>query len=152
MTRYRVAGLACGLMIAMLGGAVALAETMDLAGIHCLFADKAVNPEKSVTYKEGKVYFCCDNCVGKFKESPEKFASKGNMQLVATKQYEQKSCPLSGGPLNPDTKLKVADAEVAFCCNNCKGKVSAAEPAEQLELVFADKAFEKAGFAKTETK
>ncbi len=152
MTKYRLAALAFSLVVAMTGGAVALAETLDLTGIHCLFADKAVNPEKSVAYKDGKVYFCCGNCAGKFQESPEKFASKGNMQLVATKQYEQKSCPLSGGPLNPDTKLKVGDAEVTFCCNNCKGKVSAAEPAEQLELVFADKAFEKAGFAKAEAK
>ncbi len=153
MTKYRIASFVCVAMLAVMGGMVALADTVDLSGINCLIAPKAANPEKSAEYKEGKVYFCCGNCAGKYKEAPEKFATKANMQLVATKQYVQKSCPLSGGPLNPDTKLKVGDAEVAFCCNNCKGKVAGTEAAaDQLELVFSDKAFEKAGFAKAEAK
>ncbi len=145
MTKFRLAALACSLVIATTGSVVALAETLDLTGIHCLFADKAVNPEKSADYKDGKVYFCCGNCLGKFKESPEEVCIQRHMQLVATKQYVQKSCPLSGGPLNPDTKLKVGDADVTFCCNNCKGKVAGAEPAEQLEMGFSDKAFEESG-------
>ena len=49
--------------------------------------------------------------------------------------------------MNASTKIKVQGAEVAFCCNNCKGKASKAKGADQLALVFSDAAFKKAGFA-----
>ena len=78
----------------------------------------------------------------------QKFATKANAQLVSTKQYKQKGCPISGGKLNADTAIKVAGVKVAFCCNNCKGKVAGEkDEAKQLELVFAEKAFAK-GFKK----
>ena len=68
--------------------------------------------------------------------------------LVATKQFEQKACPFSGGDVNPDTAVKLAGVSVGFCCNNCKGKVEGAEDdAAKLKLVFTNKAFEK-GFKK----
>jgi len=54
--------------------------------------------------------------------------------------------PLTGGKLNPDTAITVAGAKVCFCCEKCQGKVKDAKDAEAAELVFSDKAFEKAGF------
>ena len=33
-------------------------------------------------------------------------------------------------------ELAVGDAEVTFCCNNCKGKVEKASDEEKLTLVF----------------
>ncbi len=129
-----------------------MAAEVKLDGISCIVAPKPASAGKSADYKDGKVYFCCGNCAGKFAAAPEKFATKANMQLVATAQYEQKSCPLSGGELNPSTKIKVGEAEVAFCCEKCQGKVEAAKAEEQLEMVFGEKAFEKAGFAKPEAK
>ena len=123
-----------------------------LKGVKCLFADKDVNPEKSAEWKEGKVYFCCGNCQGKFskmsKEDKEKVAAKANAQLVASKQYVQKACPFSGGELNAETKIKVGAAEVAFCCNNCKGKAEKMEGDEQVEALFGEKAFKAAKFEK----
>lgn len=137
--------------IALVAGATVWAadETAPkLDKVQCVVAKKQADPERSVEYKEGKVYFCCAGCAGKFTKDVEKFAKKANMQLVATKQYEQKKCPLSGGDLNPETALKVGDAKVAFCCNNCKGKVDAADEEQQLVMVFSEEAFKKAGFAK----
>jgi YHS domain-containing protein len=138
------------LSIALIAGVTVWADEVKLEGIKCIVAPKAAMAEKSATFKDGKVYFCCGGCAGKFAATPEKFNTNANMQLVATKQYEQKACPFSGGDLNPETMIKVGDAEVSFCCNNCKGKVEAAEPAEQVKMVFEEKAFEKAGFAKVE--
>ena len=86
---------------------------------------------------------------GKFAKNTKKYSTKANHQLVATKQYEQKKCPLSGGDLNPETAIKVAGTDVCFCCNNCKGKVEAAEGDAQLAMVYSDKAFAKA-FKKVE--
>lgn len=134
--------------VLVVAGMTAWADEAKLEGVKCVVAKRAAKADQSVDYKEGKVYFCCGNCPKAFAENPEKFTANANQQLVATGQYEQKKCPLSGGPLNPETEIKVGDAKVSFCCNNCQGKVKAADEKQQLELVFAEKPFEKAGFAK----
>ena len=133
------------LAVLLVAGATVVSADVDLEGVKCVVAPKAANEGKSADYRDGKVYFCCGNCAGKFTADSKKFAVKANHQLVATKQYEQKACPISGNPLDPDTAVKVAGVSVAFCCNNCKGKVESAEnDAAKLKLVFANKAFEKA--------
>jgi YHS domain-containing protein len=118
-----------------------------LAGVKCPVSGKKINPEAKVEYKEGHVYFCCEGCPAAFKEDTAKFATKANHQLVATGQYTEKVCPITGNKLNAETAIDLGGAKVAFCCNNCKGKVEKAEGDAKLELVFSDKAFEK-GFEK----
>ncbi len=134
----------------------ALAEGVSLEGVKCIIAPKDAKETSSAEWKEGKVFFCCGNCKGKFekmtKEEKEKISTKSNAQLVATKQYEQKACPLSGGDLNKDATTKVNGVTVAFCCNNCKGKVEKMEDNEKMEAVFSEKAFKAAGFTKVEEK
>lgn len=133
------------LAVMLVAAATVIAAEVDLKEAKCIVAGRPVNPDKSADYKEGKVYFCCGGCAGKFTEDKEKFAAKANHQLVATKQYEQKGCPLSGGEVNPDTKVKLAGTEFGFCCNNCKGAFEGkADDAAKLEMVFSNKAFEKA--------
>jgi hypothetical protein len=105
---------------------------------------KAAKEDKSAEYRGAKVYFCCGGCPDAFKKDTAKYAVRANMQLVQTSQAKQEKCPLSGEALNADTKIKVGDAEVAFCCNNCKGKVEKATGDDQLALVYSDKAFDKA--------
>ncbi|WP_230252386.1 hypothetical protein [Rhodopirellula halodulae] len=122
-------------------------EQVKLDDVQCVIASRDAQESKSADYKEGKVYFCCGGCAGKFAKTPEKFSVQANRQLVQTKQYEQKGCPFSGGEVNPETTLTVAGAKVAFCCNGCKGKVEGTEKDKQAELVFNDKAFSK-GFEK----
>jgi hypothetical protein len=140
----------------VLGLSFAFAEGVSLEGVKCIIAPRAAKEANSAEWKEGKVFFCCGNCQGKFekmsKEEKEKMAAKSNSQLVATKQYEQKACPISGGKLNENATTEVAGVKVAFCCNNCKGKVDGLEGDEQLDSVFGEKAFEKAKFAKVESK
>jgi len=112
----------------------------------CPVSGKNCNPEKHADFAGGKVYFCCDNCAGAFKGDSAKFAAKAHHQLVSTGQLKQKACPLSGGAIKPETKVAIGDAEVAFCCNNCKGKVEKASDDDKLKLVFGDisKGFEPA--------
>lgn len=126
----------------------AWAADLKLEGIQCVIAPRPVDATKSADYKDGKVFFCCNGCSGKFAQDQKKFATAANQQLVATKQYQQHKCPISGGKLTDGTELKIGQNEVKFCCNNCKGKVAGVEEKEQAELVFGEKAFEKAGFAK----
>lgn len=104
---------------------------------------KAAKEDKSAEYRGAKVYFCCGGCPEAFAKDTKKFAARANMQLVQTGQAKEVKCPFSGGDLNPDTKVKIGDAEVAFCCNNCKGKAEKATGEDQIELVYGDKAFDK---------
>jgi YHS domain-containing protein len=136
--------------IGFLFGASVIAE-VELKGVNCVVAPKAATLDKSAKYKEGQVYFCCGNCQGKFNSEPAKFATKANHQLVASKQYEQKNCPLTGKAVDAAQKTKVGEVEVAFCCGNCKGAVEKQEGDKKLEMVFADKAFDK-NFAKVTKK
>jgi YHS domain-containing protein len=107
----------------------------------CPVSGKEAVDSASVDYKGGKVYFCCPGCPDEFKANTAKYAVKANHQLVGTKQAVEMKCPLTGRPLNKETAIDVQGVKVAFCCNNCKGKVAAAKGEEQLKLVFADKPF-----------
>lgn len=135
-----------------IGASMVVAGTaVSLEGVKCLMvAKKDANKDKFSKWKEGKVFFCCDGCRGKFekldKEGKEKIATKANHQLVATKQYEQKGCPFSGGEIDESTKIEVAGASIAFCCTNCKGKAEKMEKDKQLEALFGEKAFKTAKF------
>ncbi|MCA9030710.1 MAG: hypothetical protein KDA66_07880 [Planctomycetaceae bacterium] len=127
--------------------ATLVAADVDLSKVKCVVNPKAgAKAEKSADYRGGHVYFCCDNCKRKFTTDSKPFAVPANAQLVATKQFKQKACPLSGGKLDPATAIEVGGVKVCFCCNNCKGKVAGTEGDAQTALVFADAAFEK-GFA-----
>ncbi|MEZ6137231.1 MAG: hypothetical protein R3C53_20265 [Pirellulaceae bacterium] len=138
-------------MVALTASLSIAASGVSLEGVKCLIAaSKDAKEDKASEWKEGDVFFCCDNCKSKFekmtKGEKEELAPKANAQLVATKQYEQKACPFTGGKLNSETKIKVAGAEVAFCCNNCKGKAEKMKEDEQVKEIFGEKAFKNAKF------
>lgn len=120
---------------------VAYAADVNLEKVKCPLSGGPVKADKTVDYKGGKVYFCCEKCPANF--NAEKHGTKANHQLVQTGQAKQKACPFSGEKVDASTKVKVAEVEVAFCCNMCKGKVTAAKPEEALEMVFKTAAFDK---------
>jgi hypothetical protein len=121
------------------------AEEVKLEGVKCIVNAKAnAKAANARDYKDGKVYFCCMNCPKAFDKDAAKFSTKANHQLVATGQAKQEKCPFSGEAVNADTAITVEGAKIAFCCEMCQGKAKASD--EQVELLFNDKAFEKAGF------
>jgi YHS domain-containing protein len=90
-------------------------------------------------FEGGKVHFCCDDCPAEFKKDSTKFAANARHQLLATGQIEQVACPLTGRKINPEKTADVAGLTVAFCCENCQGKVAKTEKAEEkIALVFKD--------------
>ena len=120
------------------------AEDIKLDGVKCVIMAKAsAKADKYVEYKGGKVFFCCGNCVKKFKADNAKFATMANHQLVQTGQFKQVKCPLTGRDVNDNNKVKVGSVTVGVCCGGCEGKVKKAEGKAQVELVFGDKAFKK---------
>ena len=102
------------------------------------------------TYKDGKVYFCCGGCKMDFDESPKKFATKANFQLVSSGQYTQTACPVNKGKIHTAKakknlkKVTVSGMEVDLCCPGCLKKYNKAN--DKFALIFSDKGYEK-GFA-----
>ena len=107
------------LAICIVAGATVVAGDVDLKNVQCVVANKAANAAKSADYKDGKVYFCCGGCAGKFASNTKQFSERANHQLVATKQYTQKGCPFSGGAVKAGKMVKIAGTEVGFCCDGC---------------------------------
>ena len=116
-----------------------------LEGLKCPVSGKDINPEAAVDYRGGKVYMCCPGCPKAFAKNTEKFAAKANHQLVASGQFTQKACPLTGKPAKDDKIVEAGGVSVAVCCPGCLGKGKKADDA--VALFFSDKAFEK-GFEK----
>lgn len=120
---------------------------IDLTDVKCLMMPKkGVSADHVVEYKDGKVFFCCGGCVKKFDKEDKTMAAKANHQLVATGQYKQTGCPISGGGVDEDQTSEVGGVSVSFCCDKCKGKVDKAEGDAKIDLVFGkrfDKAFSK---------
>lgn len=120
-------------------------KVQDKIVASCPVSGGAVNEEHFVEKDGKKIYFCCENCPKAYEADPEKFAAAANFQLLETKQMVQVACPLSGGPLNAEMKVKIGETEVGFCCENCQGKVAKMEKKEQIATVFAstEKGFTK---------
>ena len=114
--------------------------------VNCPVAGKEIKiaDAKTVEYRKAKVYVCCDGCKGKMDKDSTAFATKANQQLVKTRQFRQTKCPMSGGKIDKDQKVKVGGTMVKFCCDKCKGKAEGAKGDEQLAMVFGNEAFEKA--------
>ncbi len=110
----------------------------------CPVSGEKISKDVAVEYKGGKVYFCCPACLPKFKEDTAKYEVEANEQLVLTGQAKQRVCPLTGRKLNESTKIEIDGIAVAFCCPNCQGKVKQAEAEKQREMIFGNKAFDKA--------
>ena len=114
----------------------------------CPVSGQDAKKEQSTKYKEKDVYFCCEKCKAAFEADNTKHKTKANLQLVQTKQFVQKVCPLSGGKLNKDQSSKVSDVKVTFCCEKCKGAIDAASKEDQLTKIFAEEVFAKTFVAK----
>jgi len=116
----------------------------------CPVSGEAALKEQFTAYKEKKVYFCCDKCKASFEAEPAKYEVKANHQLVQTKQFKQKKCPISGADFVKEQSAKVANVNVRFCCEKCKGAVQSAEGDKKLEMIFSEAAFKKAFVATKE--
>ena len=123
---------------AVVTASIAFAAAKKPADCSCPISGQPAKAYKSAELDGGKVYFCCGNCQAAFKKAPEEHAAKAHLQMVATGELVQTGCPFNGRDVNPSTVITIGDAEVGFCCNNCKGKAEKAEGDDQIALVFGD--------------
>jgi len=123
----------------------------ECAAAKCPVSGGKISKDASIDYKGGKVYFCCEGCISKFKEDKAKYEAKANEQLVITGQAKQVGCPVCGEKPNCGYKLKVCGIDVCFCGEGCMNKVKNASAEEQCKMVFV-KGFDKAFVVKQEKK
>ena len=146
----KIRALLCMLAVVgllVVGSSKADEDKDPLAGITCPVSGKPVKADATVDYRDAKVYMCCPGCPKAFAKNTEKFAAKANHQLVATGQFKQTACPLTGKPFKEDKTVDASGVTVSVCCPGCLGKGNKAD--DKVALFFVDKAFEK-GFAKAE--
>jgi YHS domain-containing protein len=141
-----IAGFVASVLVFTCSAVVVSAAVKEPKDAKCPVSGHDCDPSASADLDGGKVYFCCEKCVAAFEGESAKFTAKAHQQMVSTGQLVQKGCPFSGGPVKPGTQISIGDAEVGFCCPNCKGKVEKAGPDDQVTMVFGriDKGFKPA--------
>ncbi len=97
MKSFRMMGLVTLVAAVFCSAALVSAAPKEPKDAKCPVSGKGCNPEKSVDFASGKVYFCCGNCENAFKGDSSKFTAKAHQQMVSTGQLVQKGCPFSGG-------------------------------------------------------
>ena len=132
----RLFAMVCLSVVVVLSAVAASAAVKEPKDAKCPVSGKACNPDESVAFAGGKVFFCCGNCAAAFKKDSAPLAAKAHQQMVSTGQLVQKGCPFCGGNVKDGTTIAIGDADVGFCCPNCKAKVEKAEPEEQVKMVF----------------
>ncbi len=71
-----------------------------------------------------RVYFCCESCIGKFREDPDKYFEKAAEDSVIFENV-QKVCPVSGEPIkekDPGMFMYYRGRGLYFCCEGCMEK------------------------------
>ncbi len=129
--------IVAALAVAMVFAARSFAEDAAKLEAKCPVSGKAVNPKATVEFEGGKLLFCCNGCPKAFSKETEKFAAKARHQMLLTGEFEQVHCPISHKDLKAGTGLDVAGTNIAFCCNNCRGKVEKMSADEQVATCFA---------------
>ena len=129
------------LVFTALGTAFAADIPEDLK---CMVCGKPALSDFAVDWNGGKVYLACPNCKASFAGDKKSYAPLANIQLIATRQAKQITCPLTGKKASAANTVTIKGIKVRFCCNNCKGKAASLKEKEQLQLVFSNEAFKKA--------
>ncbi len=107
----------------LLGAALVLAGSAfaaDKPQTLCPISGEKVDKKTFVDYQGQRVYFCCNNCVGKFKKDPEKTFAKLAADGVVPESVQKKD-PVCG--MNLMDKSVQADwkgRRLRFCSDTCK--------------------------------
>ncbi len=135
------------IMLALLGSVADTRHTAnDLTGIKCVVSGEAASLNYSCPYKQGTVYFNCNASRIQFERRSGEFQTKANHQLVVTRQYVQKYCPIRKERISERSSAEVALAGVAlrFCCSHCREHFQIRHRLQQeIEFVFGPRNFER---------
>ena len=115
--------------------------------VTCPVSGEGTDPKQFVEHNGEKVYFCCGNCVKKFKASPDRY-----QKALANSYTYQTICPVMDEEIDPNVFMETKAGKVYFCCKMCDDKlVSDPEKyvpnlkAQGIDLAAADLKTDKRG-------
>jgi YHS domain-containing protein len=130
----------CGLMLAAgwLVAAAALAVPAMRIEPLCPVSDQPCDPKVSLDFHGGRIWFCCKKCKQAFEAEPARYTALAHQQMVLTRQFVQRACPLDAAAVAAGTQLDIGGVEVGFCSDACRSRVNEATVDEQTKLVFGN--------------
>ena len=88
--------------------------------LKCPVTGEDIDPKVSAEVGGKTVYFCCKDCIAKYKADPAKYAAK-----LKEGSIEQVHCPVSGEAIDPKVSTDYQGKKVYFCCKDCIAKFNA---------------------------
>ena len=78
-------------------------------------------------YQGRRIYFCCTDCVKKFKANPAAYQTKtaAQSEVSAGGARKQTECPVMGMKITPGVYVDFKGKRVSFCCPSCLEKFNA---------------------------
>ncbi len=135
MNRWIVRGVLGSALSLGFGLASAAAQHSDGSAEHgqkkkalalpkCPVADEPINFAVSTATNDGPVFFCCKDCISKYKANVDKYSVKVAAQRKALvgRAKVQVTCPLSGKPVDQKVFVEHDGGKVYFCCEGCIGR------------------------------
>jgi YHS domain-containing protein len=104
----------------------------------CPVSRQPCDPKISQDFHGGRVWFCCQKCKQSFANDPAPYAAAAHQQMVLTRQFVQRACPLDGGPVAAGTRIDIGGVDVGFCCDACRSRAEKASDDDQVQLVFGN--------------
>lgn len=87
----------------------------------CPVSGLDINKKFNRKYRDKTVYFCCNDCIGRFEKDPEKYADGVKAQWAAMKPLAiQVTCPADGKPISRKHSVEGDHGTVYFCGVGCK--------------------------------
>lgn len=88
----------------------------------------------SLPTPEGPVFFCCTDCMPKYKSDPGKYIDKvaAQRKILAQRPKVQVMCPACKEPVDANVSMEVSGQKVFFSSPECMAKYKA-EPAKYAE-------------------
>ena len=127
-------GLVCAAWLVTAAVAVAV-PAMKIEPL-CPVSSHPCDPKVSLDFHGGRIWFCCKECRPAFEADPARFTALAHQQMVVTRQFVQRACPLDGAALAAGTQLEIGGVDVGFCGDACRDRVNAATIDDQTRLVF----------------
>ncbi|MEM9827258.1 MAG: hypothetical protein AAF958_11745 [Planctomycetota bacterium] len=120
----------------------------ELKDVRCIVeAKRSVQAKFHLRFRDGWVYFSSDSALQRYKAKKKKYSPEANHQLVATGQYRQRACPLSGEAIEKDfPTVSVGDVKLRVLCSDCAADLGKRSREDQIRYVFDAEGFQFGDF------
>lgn len=90
----------------------------------CPVSDKEINFRVHIDTDAGRVYFCCNGCIDKYKQRAARFASSVKVQqkVIGRMPKVQVVCAACDAPPAKDVTADYKGEKLGFCCKDCSAK------------------------------